>query len=184
MKKLILLAAIAATTLVITACADSNSDVVVGLEQRFEDLSTVSTENSTNNVDNVGNVDNMGTTEPFIFPEDLDTDNIITITERFFVNQLFEVLLNHQQYIGRVIQYEGMFYTVSWDDDFFIVYRYMSCCGNEQDRIGFEVTGDFAPFPDNAWVEVTGMLDTQNDFLVLRVLDIEEKAERGSAFVR
>jgi len=114
-----------------------------------------------------------------------DGRNVIVITERFFVNQLDEILLNHRAYIGRYVRYEGMFFTVPWDGyDFHIVYRYtIHCCG-ELDRVGFEVVmDDFEPFPNDAWVEVLGMVDTIDGFLVLRVISISELDERGSEFV-
>ena len=122
--------------------------------------------------------------EPFIFPDTLDMDNIVHIGERFFVNQLLEVLLNSRQYMGRVIRYEGMFFTVPWVDDFYIVYRYMFGCCGELDKIGFEVMpGEFEPFPNGTWVEVVGMLDTDGDILVLRVISLTELDEPGEAFV-
>ena len=114
-----------------------------------------------------------------------EDEGIVMIGERFFVNQMMEIFLNHQQYLGSVIQYEGMFRSVATQngDEFFIVYRLMSsCCGDEV--MGLEVDMDgFTPFPDNAWVEVRGTLDLDEGFLVLRTISITEMAERGAELV-
>ena len=114
--------------------------------------------------------------------EDRDT---LVIGERFFVNQVFEIFFNHQQYIGRTIQYEGMFRAIPLDErHFFVVYRHMLGCCGEEDIIGFEVIlGDIAPFPDNTWVEVTGTLEMYGGFLVVRAASIVEMDERGAEFV-
>jgi putative membrane protein len=109
----------------------------------------------------------------------------VVISERFFVNEMLEVVLNHQQYLGRTLQFEGMFRTMPWHDtDRFIVMRYhFGCCGEEP--IGLEVVmNGVAPFEQDAWVEVTGTLDIDNGFLVLRVTSIVELEERGLEVVR
>ena len=111
-------------------------------------------------------------------------DNTVVISERFFVNEMLEIVMNHRQYLGRTLQFEGMFRAIPVDDvDRFIVMRYMDgCCG--QDAIGLEVIiGDLAPFAHDAWVEVTGTLDLDDGFLVVRVTSITELEERGSEFV-
>ena len=113
-----------------------------------------------------------------------DDGRIVVISERFFVLELMEVLLNHQQYMGRTIRLEGMFRTMDESGvDRFAVMRYTwTCCSEEP--FGVEVVlGDFPPFADNAWVEVTGTLAVYNDFLVLKVTSITELARRGAEVV-
>jgi len=111
---------------------------------------------------------------------------VIVIGERFFVNQFMEIMLNQQLYMGRNLQFEGMFFTTNFDGrDFHLVYRYtIGCCGEEP--IGLVVDlGDFEPFADDAWVEVFGSLDFDYNagLLTLRVLSIRELDERGSPVV-
>jgi len=109
----------------------------------------------------------------------------VVITERFFVNQIMEVFMNHEIYLGRLIQYEGMFYDLGQgSDDFFAVIRYtFGCCGVDG-RIGFQVVlDDFQPLPDDTWVEVSGILEMNDGFLMLRVVALSEKDERGSEVV-
>jgi len=117
-------------------------------------------------------------------PDD-DGEDIIEIGERFFVNQVMEILLNHQQYLGRTIRYEGMFRTVSWGDmEFSLVYRNSLGCCSPEEVVGFEVIMDgFELFEDNTWVEVTGVLEFDGMYVVIRVTDIVELEERGAELV-
>ena len=110
---------------------------------------------------------------------------VLFISERFFVNQMQEIFLNHTLYLGDTIQYEGMFRTMTMinGEEFFMVYRYfMGCCGEEVVGLEVDMSG-FEPFDDHAWVEVRGVLDMDDDFLVVRVTTIRELAERGAEVV-
>jgi len=114
-----------------------------------------------------------------------DDGDVIMIGERFFANQMQEIFLNHQQYLGSTLQFEGMFRTMTtrYGDEFFMVYRYaIGCCGEE--IMGLEIDmSEFTPFVDNAWVEVNGVLDIDQGFLVLRTISIVEMDERGAELV-
>jgi len=113
------------------------------------------------------------------------SDDVIYISERFFVNEITEIFLNQQQYLGRTVRYEGMFRTSSWaGEDFSFVYRNVPGCCSPEEVLGFEVLMDgFEIFDDNTWVEVIGVLEHDDGFLVLRVLEIVELQERGAEFV-
>ena len=113
------------------------------------------------------------------------SDGIIEIGERFFITQMTEIFLNHNRYLGRTIRYEGMFRTASFaGEDFSIVYRNALGCCSPNEVIGFEVImDDFELFEDNTWVEVTGVLDFDGMFVVVRVTDIIELEERGAELV-
>jgi len=109
----------------------------------------------------------------------------VVITERFFVNQVMEVFMNHEIYLGRLIQLEGMFYDLSQgSEDLYAVIRYtFGCCGVDG-RIGFQIVlNDFQPFPDDTWVDVSGILEMNDGFLMLSVVSLSEKDERGSDIV-
>ena len=111
-------------------------------------------------------------------------NDTVVISERFFVNEMKEVVFNPNQYLGRTLQFEGMFRIVPVGDiNRFIVMRYtIGCCGEEP--IGLEVImGNFTPFEHNAWVEVAGTLDLNDGFLVLHVTSITELDERGAELV-
>jgi len=113
-----------------------------------------------------------------------DSDDTVVISERFFAQEMQEVVFNHNQYLGRTIHLEGMFRTIPWEGiDRFLVMRYVEgCCGPEP--FGFEVVlGDFSPFSHDAWVEVTGILAMVDGFLVLEVSAINELEVRGLELV-
>lgn len=114
-----------------------------------------------------------------------EENDIIYIGERFFVNEMMEIFFNSDQYLGRTLQYEGIFSTFIWGDTTtYLVTRNMLGCCSPEEMIGFEVKlGDFRPFEDDAWVKVTGVLDLDDGFLVIRVTDIAELDERGAELV-
>ena len=115
-------------------------------------------------------------------------DTILVISDRFFVHQVHDIYLNTQQYLGRTIQFEGIFRIVHWpptDNYYHIVMRYvLSCCGEMP--IGFDMIlpDSLYPFPpDSAWVEAIGVLELYSDYLVVRATSLREMKERGSGFV-
>ena len=120
-----------------------------------------------------------------------DGDDVFEITERFFAVQMFEVLMDSENFLGRTIRYEGVFTSQYWDatgEYFHLVYRYTEgCCGPEE-PIGLEVYLNDLPQPSTgAWVEVTGILERFYadgvGFLRLNVVSLVEMDVRGSEFV-
>lgn len=118
-----------------------------------------------------------------------DSDSVVEIGERFFFNTITDIHINSSQYLGRTIQYEGIFWNIYWEQEYFhFAGRYVfDCCGNDG-IIGFELyLGDIEPLPDNAWVEVTGVLEefqhNGNIFIRLSVISLVEMNERGNEFV-
>lgn len=90
-----------------------------------------------------------------------------------------------QQYLRCVIQLEGIFETLVWEDvDLSIVFLYMYACCGEKGRLGFaRIMGKHKPFPDDAWVEAFGTLEFDDEFLVFRSISITEMSKRGLEFV-
>jgi len=117
---------------------------------------------------------------------DRGADNVLVIGERFFVQQIEDIFRNRPQNMGRTIRYEGVFRAMHWaqtDTYHFYVVRYvMSCCGVQ--AIGFELLPDnVPPLQDETWVEVTGVLEEDGGFIVIRVISLIEMAERGAEVV-
>jgi len=121
-----------------------------------------------------------------------DEESIEIITERFFAQQVGNVLQNLDTYTGRTFQIEGMFW--GWGDGtpgadtYYFVIRHLSACCEGGGTIGFELyMGDFEPFEDNAWVHVTGVLEIRHGWQpnnpVLVVTAIEELPFRGAETV-
>ncbi|MCL2568469.1 MAG: hypothetical protein FWE12_03395 [Oscillospiraceae bacterium] len=120
-----------------------------------------------------------------------DNEAVVTITDRAFLTQIVSINRNADQYEGRTIRYEGMFYTFYWEatgEYYHRVLRYvMDCCGDDG-IAGFEVyLGNIAPLPDNAWVELVGVLEWyqvgQSRFLRVAATSITELENRGQEFV-
>jgi len=119
------------------------------------------------------------------------SDEIIEFSDRFFTAEFNEVQLNHAQYLGRTIRYEGNFWASYWPESgavhHFVTRMLLGCCGNDG-FVGFELRMDeFEPFEDNTWVEVTGILEAYEfegqNFLRLVVTSLVELPERGAEWV-
>ncbi|MCL2572799.1 MAG: hypothetical protein FWE11_10400 [Defluviitaleaceae bacterium] len=119
----------------------------------------------------------------------LDTD-IIEIREESFVAQFYEIIFLSEEFIGRKIRFEGIFWNVpmSEDENQYIVFRYADGCCMPME-IGFEIVlNGIAPLPDDTWVEVTGILEEFEPFpghIALRIdaVSIVEMNERGAEMV-
>jgi len=119
------------------------------------------------------------------------SDDVLEIGERFFIAEMTNINMNAGDYVGRTIRYEGMFRNLHWEatgEDYHQVIRTaFGCCGNDG-IVGFEVyLGDIPPLPNDAWVEVEGVLEWYEvggtRFLRVRATSITELEERGSEFV-
>ena len=116
-------------------------------------------------------------------------EDVIEIGERVFVNQITSIIINSSEYLGRTIQYEGIFWIADnqgTEHHFVLRYQY-DCCGNHG-VIGFELNLDgLAPLPHDAWVEVVGVLEESAGEALnpvrLRVVSLTELAERGREIV-
>jgi len=119
--------------------------------------------------------------------------DIVEISERFFITEMMHINRNAEEYVGRTVRYEGMFRTLHWaatGEDYYMVLRHvMDCCGDDG-IIGYEIyLGDIAPLPDDAWVEVTGVLEFYEvgggmQFLRVVATSIREMDVRGAEFVQ
>ena len=114
----------------------------------------------------------------------------IVITERHFVTQIQEIVLNVPQHVGRDIQIEGMFWSIDYQgEDFHVVYRYaQACCEDHLDMIGF---GLILPIgmgavPNGTWISVNGTLDFDPDyeeFLIIVATSVETMETPGAEIV-
>ena len=115
-----------------------------------------------------------------------DSPEILVIGERFFAQQVDDILLNRAQYLGRTVRLEGIFRALHWHETdmyhYYVVRYVTSCCGPHP--IGFELLPDsITPLPDMAWAEVTGVLEDDDGYIVIRVMSLVEMAERGAELV-
>lgn len=106
--------------------------------------------------------------------EDIPVD--VEIREKLFIAQTNEIYVNKDNYMGKTIKYEGMYFRSYYEpteSDLYMVIRYgPGCCGDDG-NVGFEVVWDNAAvndFENGDWVEVIG--------------DVEEYEEFGTTYVR
>ena len=116
--------------------------------------------------------------------------DVLLIEDRFFVRQVDQIFADRQAYLGRTIRYEGIFVSTRFGErDFYFVIRGTHGCCGADGIIGFEVLlgDDISPPPDEAWVEVVGVLEEVEDevrmALVLNTTSLTELDVRGMEFV-
>jgi len=118
----------------------------------------------------------------------------VEIRERLFVAQINDIYLNAEDYIGKVIKYEGLFTHEDWEEmniSFNMVYRKSpGCCGFDG-QAGFEVywsDGSAREYPkESDWCEVVGILETYEllgtNVLRIRLQSLTVLDKRGKEFV-
>ncbi|MDR2610072.1 MAG: hypothetical protein LBC58_01295 [Clostridiales Family XIII bacterium] len=123
-----------------------------------------------------------------------NASKLVNIKEKMFVAQINDIYLNPDDYIGKTIQYEGMFTTYTWDEmnmTYHMVYRASpGCCGTDG-VAGFEVVwpeGSDKTLPkENDWCEVVGTLERYKEngesYLQIVMDTLTVKTERGAEFV-
>lgn len=114
------------------------------------------------------------------------TDEVLVIGENLFTEQINYIYYNPDEYIGKAIQYEGMYapYLDAEGNDMHVVYRNGPGCCTSDDVVGFEVIYDGEEeLKENDWVEVTGTVEYVTHggikYLAIQLTDLEIKEERG-----
>lgn len=86
----------------------------------------------------------------------------VYIKEKMFIEQINDIYLNADDYLGKTIRYEGMFNQFYWEDGdqtYYSVIRYGPGCCSFDANAGFEIKWD-GEYPEtNDWVEVSGTLE-------------------------
>ncbi|MCL2544655.1 MAG: hypothetical protein FWE77_01920 [Clostridia bacterium] len=123
----------------------------------------------------------------------LEGREIIHIRERMFMTQINDIYLNPEKYVGKGVQFEGIYIEeVLGNGDVYRAVVRMSpggCCGDDG-RTGFEVVWDDPdqPYPKfNDWVEVSGVLEQFEEdgvtYLRVRLVSLRVLAVRGAEYV-
>ena len=152
--------------------------------------------NSTNSSSAYGevNADNMyaeysGTARKVGERAEADLNDMLTVTDSFFIEQTNDFYYNMEDYIGKTVKLEGLIY--AYDDElkgdicYAVVRNTPGCCGNDG-LVGLDIR-DCEDYPEEgAWVEVVGVVEVDRvygeDIPVLRVASMVEK-EEGKSFV-
>lgn len=118
----------------------------------------------------------------------------LVITEKMFIAQTNDVYLNANDYIGKTIKYEGMFFSYLYEPTDGMVYTVIrygpGCCGDDG-QAGFEVVWDEEsgiqkPNEDD-WVEAIGVLEWYEElgfqYLRLNLKSLRVLDQRGAETV-
>jgi uncharacterized membrane protein YcgQ (UPF0703/DUF1980 family) len=117
--------------------------------------------------------------------------DVVKIEEKMFINQVNDVYLNTEDYLGKTIKLEGIFkQDDGYDKSYFFVIRYgPGCCGNDGNA-GFEVAwANEKPYPEvDSWVEAAGVLksyeeDEYMQYLYLDLISLNVLDKRGVEMV-
>ena len=118
---------------------------------------------------------------------EIDESQITEITEKMFIEQVNDVYLNPNDYLGKPIKLEGVFesfYLEDTDETLRYVRRMgPGCCGNDG-FVGFEVIFG-GEYPEaNDWVELIGIFEEyeENDmqYFRIRAASLTVMDERGN----
>ena len=119
-----------------------------------------------------------------------DDPDLLIIGEDIFSDRINFITFNPESYIGKTIQYEGMYgiYQDLNGNDMDVVYRYGPGHCTEDDVVGFEVIYDGdVTFAENDWLKVTGTLQYVNhgglNYLAVVLSDLQVLEERGAETV-
>ena len=117
-----------------------------------------------------------------------NSDEIIQITDNFFIEQTNDVYLNINDYIGKTIKMEGLIYKYEDEEGntyYAVVRNTPGCCGNDG-LAGLDIRYNGEYPEENTWVEVVGEVKAEmlygTKIPALQVSSIEIK-EAGKTFV-
>lgn len=120
--------------------------------------------------------------------ENASSDDVIKINEKMFLTHVTDIYVNAEEYIGKkTIQCEGMLFMhdseLLLQPKYFVVRNGPGCCGDDG-YVGFEVVWEGEYPKVNEWIEVKGVLES-DEFNMLRLtLDSLEVLEvRGQETV-
>lgn len=119
----------------------------------------------------------------------IEPPNMVVIGEKLFIAQVNDIYLNTDDYLGKTVKMEGMFYSSYYeptDSVYCMVIRFgPGCCGSDG-QVGFEVTwsDDSIEMPaEDDWVEVIGVLEEYeelgNTYLQLNLSSLTVLDVRG-----
>ncbi|MDR0446924.1 MAG: hypothetical protein LBH17_07895 [Oscillospiraceae bacterium] len=120
-----------------------------------------------------------------------DGEGVLEIREKLFIAQCNDIYLNPEEYAGRRVRIEGMYYAFAEEGGaiYYSVTRLgPGCCGNDG-VAGFEFTSDPPPeCVENDWISVEGTLmpfvyDDGYESVIIADATVTVKTERGAEYV-
>ncbi len=117
-----------------------------------------------------------------------DLNNIVEITDNYFIESTNDVYVNLDEYLGKTIKMQGLIYSYEGAGDrlcYAVVRNTPGCCGNDG-LAGIDISYDKEYPEDDTWVEVIGVVTKEKSYggyiPVLQIYSITEK-EEGKTFV-
>lgn len=116
--------------------------------------------------------------------EKVDFENIVEITDNYFIEQTNDVFYNMDEYVGKSIKMEGYIYTYedpeSGETCYAVVRNTPGCCGADG-LAGLDIrTTEKCP-ADKTWVEVIGIVGKEtvygDEIPVIKVASMTQKEE-------
>ena len=141
-----------------------------------------------NNISNSLNEQSRGIIRKSTEKPNIDTSNIIEITDNYFIEQTNDVFLNLNDYIGKTIKIEGLIYSyqaTNGDTCYAVVRNTPGCCGSDG-LAGLDIRYDGDYPEEDTWVEVIGVVETDtmygNKIPAIQIYSMKIK-EKGITFV-
>ena len=117
-----------------------------------------------------------------------DTENMVEITDNYFIEQTNDVYINLDDYIGKTIKMEGFIYSYEDTDGevcYAVIRNTPGCCGSDG-LAGLDIRYNGEYPAEDTWVEVVGVMGVDTVFgsetPAIQVATITEK-EEGVSFV-
>lgn len=117
-----------------------------------------------------------------------NTNNMVEITDNFFIEQTNDLYINLNDYIGKTIKIEGLVYSYqdsNGDICYAVIRNTPGCCGSDG-LAGLDIRYDEDYPEEDTWVEVIGVVGTDtmygNKIPAIQVSSMKVK-EKGKTFV-
>lgn len=118
-----------------------------------------------------------------------DVNNMVEITDNYFIQQTNDVYYNLDDYIGKTIKIEGFINSYndspSGDICYAVIRNAPGCCGDDG-MAGLDIRYDGEYPEENTWVEIVGVMGTDTVYgskiPAIQVVSITE-TEEGLTFV-
>ena len=118
----------------------------------------------------------------------IKAENIIEITDNYFIEKTNDIYVNTEDYIGKTVKFEGLVYSYEDTDGntyYAVVRNTPGCCGNDG-LAGIDIRYDKEYPKVNTWVEVQGVIEEETvdktKIPAVKVSSMKEK-EEGKTFV-
>lgn len=121
--------------------------------------------------------------------ENNSSDEVIKVMEPVYLDYVQEIHLNQDEYMGKTIEIEGMF-TAKYDEienkTFYYVYRLSDNIHYHDDEkeieevmSGFKFTYDKVMPKEKEWIKVIGVLEKEDNDIIIKATSITTMQERG-----